>query len=228
MTRTIRDGVRADEVDLGVLFGDAWRALRANLGAFFGATLLATVMLAFAAVIVGVAMWAQIEGHLDPALGLAGEYVGHAVLAVVGQWVFLGGLRMCLAALRGRAVEATDVFDADGALVPGLVAGMIVNLLVGLGVVMCIVPGIIVGCATALAPLFVVDKRLTPIAAVRASIAATRGRRFTVFAMYLSMYLFVILGLVALGLGLLVAIPFCGLVLAALYERTWPVARPDA
>lgn len=223
-----RYGAGAGEVDLGVLYSDAWRALRANASAFAGATLLSGLALIVCALPAGAVLWAEEEGALDPALGLAGEYVAHALVALASQWLLLGGLRMSLAALRGHAVEATHVFDAGGAFVPGLIAGLVVNFIIGTGVLMCVVPGVLWACSTALTPLFVVDKGLHSVAAVRASFAATRGRRFTVFAYYLSSYVVLFLGALTLGVGLLAAIPFLGLALAAMYERTWPAARPDA
>lgn len=216
------------EIYLGDVFGDAWQAFRRHPASFIGACLYGLVPFLLYVGLVGLGIYAHEEGWIDAAWGLALEYAANAGLAVASQVVLLGFTRMSLAGLRGQPVAAADVFDAGGALVPGLVSALIVKLLVFVGLCLCFVPAIIVSCATAFTHVFVVDKGLLPLAAIRASVAATRGRRLTVAAVWTVGVVLVIVGALALGVGVLVAIPVFGLAVAALYERLWAAARPDA
>lgn len=217
------------EIQLGELYDVAWRGFRANVGAFVGACISAFVLTMVAmAPVFAILAFAEDAGWLDPAGRLAVEWGGNALLALLIEWQYLGFVRMCLAAVRGQPVASSDIFRSGDALVPGLVTGVLCNALTLFGACLCVVPMFVVACAVALAQVFVVDKGLLPVAAIRASVAATKGRRWMVFVLGALGYLMLFAGTLALVVGLLVAVPMFVLTLVAFYERTWPTARPDA
>lgn len=220
--------MRRSELHVDEVFRAAWAAFKPNAGAFMAATAMAAVLVIAA---VAAAFWleyAQAMGWIETFPALALGYVLGILSSVVGQVLYIGFARMSLAAVRGEPVAASQVFEAGDALVPAFVAGLITQVFVAIGACMCIVPGVIVGCATALTMLFVVDKRLLPLAAIRASVAATRDRRMAILVVWLTGFVLFGVGLLALGVGVLVAVPVFGLAEAVVYERLWPAARPDA
>jgi uncharacterized membrane protein len=216
------------ELDVGSLFSDAWRAFNANAGAFVGALVLSLLVVVPAPALAFFVMYQQELGKVDPAVSLAAEWALGAVAAAALQWTHAGLLRMCLVAIRGGEVSAGDIFRSGHLLGPVLVAGIVVQGLTAVGFALCIVPGILWALSSTLALFFVVDHELPAFAAIRASFAATEGRRGLVFVVSLLNFVVLMLGLLLLGVGLFITFPLTFLHMAALYERVWATARPNA
>ncbi len=75
-----------------------------------------------------------------------------------------------------------------------------------LGLMLLIVPGIIVAIAFSFAGILVVEKGLEPIEALKESMRLTKGHRFALFKLGLSIIGLNILGLLALVVGVFVSI----------------------
>lgn len=85
------------------------------------------------------------------------------------------------------------------------------SLLAGLmilgGLILLIVPGIIVGLMVMFVGYIVIEEKLGPINAIKRSMALTKGNRWKLFQLSLSLLVLNILGLLALLIGLFVTIP---------------------
>ena len=92
-------------------------------------------------------------------------------------------------------------------------------LIIGIGLLLFIIPGIIAMAAFMFAPYFVVDKGMGPIEALKASARITKGNRLRVLALIGATILVTLLGCLALGVGLLVAIPVTALATVHTYRR---------
>lgn len=226
MTR--RAEARARELDVGTLFSDAWRAWNTNAGAFTGALVLSLFVVVPAPVLAFFVMYQQELGNVDPAVSLAAEWALGALAAAALQWTHAGLLKMCLTAIRGGEVSSDDVFRCGHLLGPVLVGGLLVQGLTAVGVALCIVPGILWALSSALTLFFVIDHEIPVFAAVRASFAATEGRRGLVFVLGLLNFVLLVAGVLLLGVGLLITLPLTFLLNAALYERVWATSRPNA
>lgn len=84
---------------------------------------------------------------------------------------------------------------------------LLVGILVLLGLVLLIVPGIILGLALSFVTLLIIERNLGPIAAIKESARITKGKRWKLLLLGLANFGILILGIIALGVGLLVAIP---------------------
>jgi uncharacterized membrane protein len=206
----------------------AWRAFCAHAGAFTLAIVVGALVFAPWIGLVAALEHANEREPLDPLLRYSLECVFNLGAAVTLQALRLGMARMSLAALRGQAVSATDVLDVRDVLVPGLVTGVLVSTVTTLGSLACIIPGIIAWCATCYWDLFIVDKKLAPIAALQATFGTTRGHRGTLFVFGLLALILLALGAALVCVGLVVTLPLMTLVNAALYEQAWPAARLEA
>lgn len=76
-----------------------------------------------------------------------------------------------------------------------------------LGFILLIVPGIIVAIALSFAGILVVEGGMGPVAALKESARLTKGHRMELFKLALASLGVNILGLLALGVGLLVTVP---------------------
>jgi uncharacterized membrane protein len=89
---------------------------------------------------------------------------------------------------------------------------------VAIGLVLLIVPGLIAMVLFMFSTFLVIDRGLGPIDALKASMEMTRGNRWPLFGFILLCLLILFVGVLALGVGLLVAAPVAGIAFAYAYR----------
>lgn len=95
---------------------------------------------------------------------------------------------------------------------------LLTSLAVGLGLVLLIVPGLIAMVLFLFAGFLVVDRDMGPLEALQTSMAMTKGNCWPLFGFVVLTMLILALGVLALGLGLIVAVPIVGLATAYAYR----------
>ncbi len=84
---------------------------------------------------------------------------------------------------------------------------VLAGLAILIGLVLLVVPGIILGIMFMFVGYVVIEEKLSPVAAIRRSMALTKGSRWKLFQLALATLALNILGFIALLVGLLVTIP---------------------
>ncbi|MDB5187941.1 MAG: hypothetical protein JWO50_461 [Candidatus Kaiserbacteria bacterium] len=113
-----------------------------------------------------------------------------------------------------------------------LVVSILTSLAIIGGCILLIVPGIILGLMFLFATYIVVDKNIeNPITAIKESVRITNGHKWQLFIFALLAIGVYILGAIALGVGLLVAVPVVSFATAHAYrtlghQATETVAQP--
>lgn len=147
----------------------------------------------------------------DDLLGIAYHVL---VLGPVG----FGGMCAFLRAARGGTPDVGDLFAAfRGDYWQAVLAGLLMSVLVAIGTVLLIVPGIIAAVRLAWVPYLVVDERLAAVEAIKASWERTRGYGLTIFVLWLIAIPIVLVGLLALGVGVIVSLMWIQTAAAVLY-----------
>lgn len=100
-----------------------------------------------------------------------------------------------------------------------LAAGLLVHVFVSVGFLMLIVPGFIFMCKLAFVPYLVTFHRVSALESIRLSWRMTRGYAWTIFRIWLIAVPIYLLGLAALGVGVIVSAMWVTLANAALYYR---------
>lgn len=95
---------------------------------------------------------------------------------------------------------------------------MILGIILLVGFLLLIVPGIILSIIFGFALYAVVEERLTPMEALKASARLTKGHRWQIFGLMAAIVGINILGLIALIVGLLVTIPVSTLAMVHAYR----------
>jgi lipoprotein-releasing system permease protein len=238
------DGMRDEASDtrawrIGQVVRDAWRALWRN-GRLIAAQLV--VLAIVTAVSLAVAIGGLALGLLvGPNTGrLVGIWAAWGLGSIVYLLLRAGLLRMCCAAMRGEPVRIGDIFGGGDRFLPLL--GMLVvrvlplgmSVLVGLAAgllfgpaymfvawVCLSLPVVVIGLGLGLAEFFLLDQRLSPLEALRASWEAMIGAKGSLLLYrWLVAAGIIVVGLLCGGVGLLIADLLITLGLAGIYLRS--------
>jgi uncharacterized membrane protein len=105
---------------------------------------------------------------------------------------------------------------------------ILVALVIAAGLILLIVPGIIFALMFMFAPFIVIERELGPIDSMKESNRITRGHKWPLFGLLLLLVAINLLGLLALGVGLLVSVPVSTLAFVHAYRSLSgkPETRP--
>jgi hypothetical protein len=156
--------------------------------------------------------WALLEG--SGLVALAG-LVFAALVAVPVRWGFDF---VCLRAARGESPEGRDLLRPFERHREAAIAAAVTTLLIVGGLALAIVPGVLLWCRLAFVPYLLTDERMSAEEALRESWRLTRGRTWTLLGMGATGVLLSLVGLAALGVGLLPASIWWDLAMASFYH----------
>ncbi len=144
--------------------------------------------------------------------------VGYILLFIVGVYMAAALLSGCLDIADGKPVSIGSFFKPRN-----LGAAFLTSLLVGVGVaigsVLCIIPGLIFAFLAQFAIAFAIDRSLSPVDAIKASIATARANVGSALIAWLVQYAIVLVGELLCGVGLLVAMPVALLIQVYTYRK---------
>jgi hypothetical protein len=202
-------------LSVGSFISFGWETFKKRPWFFIGATLVyivASWCISFVSSFVG--------GFLGVFLGsgLAGVS-SFVVSTVLSMLVAMGWLSFLIKAHDDAASAALSDLWHPRKFWSYLGTTILLVLLTVAGFVLFIVPGLMALTAFFFAPYFVVDKGLSPVEALKASARITKGNRLRILALIAAVALVSLLGVVALIIGLLVAIPFTAIANMHAYRR---------
>lgn len=135
------------------------------------------------------------------------------IMAVVGVLFFIyaqvigaGLIREALGVTEGRPFTTAGVFKFQN-IGSVLVTALLVGAGTFVGYLLCFIPGIIFAFLSMYSLFFVIDKNLSPVDAIKASIDLTRNNLGSAIIWYLVAVVIIFVGELACFVGLLVAIP---------------------
>ncbi len=156
------------------------------------------------------------------------EFLFNIASVVLLWWLYLGFLQMAFTAYAGGIVQFDMLFSGKWPMLLQFgIAAILTGILVAVGIVLLIVPGIIAQVGLLFGALFVVDKEMKGIDAMKASWNLTKGRRWDLFLMCLMLVLLNIGGALALGVGLFVTVPMTAIALVYLYRQLEKHIQPQ-
>ena len=148
-----------------------------------------------------------------------GVVVGLFVLFLIGHLVAAGLSRASLDLLDGRG--SRGVFGGWN-LLAAVPAALMISTVLTIGTVLLVLPGILAAFLTRYAMTFVVDQGLGPAAAVAASVRLVCSNLLSEVGFAVLAVLVLLLGLLALEIGLLVAVPLVLLAQVVRYRERVP------
>ncbi len=207
-------------VDVGDVMNVSWEVFKTNMGVLIGAFL---VLLAVGAVfaivqqiIMGMMFGFQQPGVPMPPDAAVMSYLTGIPGQLVQIFLAIGMVRINLAAARGQNPEIGMLFSGGDKFLPILGGSILLGLIYAAGFVLCIIPGIIAFCGLWMQYFFILDRDVPVIESFSQAWAHSKGNRVSAFLLFLINAGLVIVGALALCVGLLFTLPFGGLL--------WPVA----
>ena len=138
--------------------------------------------------------------------GILVSMVVSLFVGLIAQILVAALIKGALDTVDGKPVSLGGMFEGwdKGAV---LVAAIIVSVATAIGMVLCYLPGLVVGFVTSYTMFFIVDRQMSPVEAIKASISFTTGNLGATLLYYVLGVLVAIAGAIVCGVGLLVAIP---------------------
>jgi uncharacterized membrane protein len=190
--------------------------------------------LAHARTVMGVVAIGWLVGFVEQMVrGAPGAYsVGSRLALLLLQGiqiaVTLGAISLFLRIHDGQSPRIRDMLDALPLYFPFLLAQIVYGLIVAGGLLLLLVPGVIWAIRFGFFGFFMVDRRLDPIAALRASWRLTQGHARELFWFALVVLGINLVGAIALGVGLLITIPTTAIAAARVYRALVAAQDQDA
>ncbi|MGB8390770.1 hypothetical protein [Mycobacterium sp.] len=216
----------------GFNIGDAvswsWNKFRQNAIAFIVATLAYGVLLAaIYALIYVVTPGTENSGSdgysyaWDTANMSSGSWailaVSHIALYAVAIFAEAAFVTACLDVADGSAITIGSFFRPRN-LGLAILAGLLVGVITAVGSFLCFLPGLVFGIFAQFTVPFAIDRSLSAIKALTASISTVASNIGPALLAWLVGVAAAIVGALACGVGLLVALPFAALVLIYAYR----------
>lgn len=189
-----------------------------NAGLLIGAYLVrwAVMVLLNVATIVLVGLLQNMLGETAPAV-LAMRFVTELVSVIVGLFLWLGLWRIYLDVARGLKPPFSQLFSGGRHLLSAILAGIVCFVLITMGFVLLIIPGVFIGLSLWTCMFFIVDRNVGFFEAIELAWQHASGNRLASLLLLVLNLGIMFFGLLACGVGIVVAGPFLGVVNAVAY-----------
>lgn len=147
-----------------------------------------------------------------------GYLVVLAVVLLLSAFMQAGVTRASLEVADGRRIEVGTFFRFDefGKVV---VAALLVGLGTAVGILLFVIPGLVFAFLAQFTLFFVIDRRMAPVDAIRASFTLVTRNLGTVVLLFLAVYAANLVGSALCGVGQLVSFPVGLLATTWMYRR---------
>jgi len=162
----------------------------------------------------------QVQTQCGPGLlsRLIGAGLAAAVINLVAQVLAAGLYKGATHVTDGQAFDLGDMLDGwDKTQV--VIASLIIAVATFVGTLLCYVPGLIVGFLAQYTLLFIVDKQMGAVDAIKASVRLVNAHLSQTLVYYLLALVVLFVGAILCGIGLLVAAPVALIGLAYTFRR---------
>jgi uncharacterized membrane protein len=158
-----------------------------------------------------------VEISYGPA-SIAVMVVGYVLVFIAVVIMHAGLLSGCLDIADGKPVTIGSFFKPRN-LGPAFVAALLIAFGILVGSILCIIPGLIFAFLTLFALPFVIDRSLSPVESIKASIATARANIAPALLSWLVQYAVMVVGQLLCGVGVIVALPISVLIQVYTYRK---------
>lgn len=168
--------------------------------------------------IVALLSWIR-DALVDSIASEGGKAVVEVIYFFINAYITLGIARVALSYVDKKKTEYSDLKSDFKLYLNYVMATILYTLIVLVGFVLLVVPGVIWAIQFSMYPYLIIEKGYDPIQALKKSLEITRGERAHLFVYGLVLIGVIILGALALFVGLFIAIPIVWLSTAYVYRQ---------
>ncbi len=221
--------------EVGDAFSWAWNKFSKNAGALIVPTLVYGLIVAviygvFYGIAIALASTSSYD-YDDYGSGYSGSFgigfgfasiavmiVGLLVLIVAGGAIASAYVSGLLEVVNGQPVTIGSFFKPRN-IGPVILATLIVGVATSIGSVLCYLPGLVVALFTMFTTYVLLDKNLSPIDAIKASIDIVKANIGPAILAYIVAAVIGAVGALACGIGIIVSLPVSALFLVYAYRK---------
>jgi len=148
-----------------------------------------------------------------------GFIVAELIYIILSMVISIGMVRIFLDLADGKDGSLVDLVKHWNLLLKYIAVNIVYAVVTYVGLFLLIFPGIIWGLKFYFAPWLVVDKGMGPIEAMKASSQMTMGMKWDLLGFYAVVTVAMLIGMAALGVGLIVTMPLGMIATAMLYRH---------
>lgn len=149
-----------------------------------------------------------------------GFNLGRSIISfIVSTLISLATTKIALDAANKKTVDFNGIRESLQYYFNFLVVTILVSVIAMAGFILLVVPGFIWATQYSMAPFLVIDKKMSPMEALRESSKITAGKKMQLFVFYFVLLLVVIAGALALGIGLFATVPTAFVASAFVYNK---------
>ncbi|MGE5372471.1 MAG: hypothetical protein ACM3QZ_10835 [Solirubrobacterales bacterium] len=193
-----------EKFTIGEALGFAWQRVKYRLGFFMG-----IILFVFA---LPCALM-----FITPALGRGMAIWWMVLMMLATYYLMLGLINISIQTVRGKKPTFNDLFIHPKALLSFIIAYILMYIPVMIGMMFLIIPGFYLFMRWYFFMFYIVERDMGPIEALTASWHATKGSAFHLFCFTFVAGLIGMLGVLALGVGVLVSMPVVMVATARVY-----------
>lgn len=204
----------ARQLSLGDVVSESWNKLDGVKGSFWMAFIFFGL---FSATLNVISKTLTTEGELW-FLQIVFTLANYALNAVFSAGVLMMGAKCA----RGMVFSWKEMFEHFDQLFPLIIAGILVGIMQIVGYILLILPGIYVGIACAFTTLIIVDQKLGPIEAIKASFRLTHSsveNFFLLIAIWVVFVLIILVSCIPLLIGLVWTLPMGVIAFGIVYRE---------
>lgn len=163
--------------------------------------------------------WEKFKANLEISLlttllmlvvGYVGDnahWAASLILAIFSIIINIGYTKIYLRITDGETPKFAEIFEEYRLFWKYLITNILQALAMLGGLILLIIPGIIFALKYSFAPLILIDTKSEPIASMKESAAITKGKKWQLLGFYIVLGLLNMVGIIALGIGLIVSVP---------------------
>lgn len=195
------------DLRIGYLFGKAWELYKSNLGVVVGATV---VYMLITLILTG-----------GDQLGIGGgmRITGNLLMLILAGPLTVGLYSVMVRVVRSEEVSIPGLFDGFQHFGRAVGVYLLSLLAIIVGFILLIIPGIIIAVGLYPVEYLVYDERRGVVETLQRAWDLTRGHKFELFVVGVAALFVTLLGLLALGVGIIFTGAFAYLVGAVVYEE---------
>lgn len=146
-----------------------------------------------------------------------------AVGLLLSTWMTAGSTALFLRFVDGKKPAFSVLFSKLDQFLPVLGATLLVGLITAVTMLLLIIPGIYFALKYQFVIQLIIDKKLGVLEAMKESGRITQGKKMSLFLFDVECIGIMLLGFLALGVGILVAVPVVQLAATKVYRGLVPV-----